>query len=66
VTRKVVDYLPTEITKNAIGLHMHGNYVLGENHYLLQIISMEEVCINTSRTYVVNCILQEQLNNKVI
>lgn len=65
-TKKVVDYIPTEMTKNALGIHMHGSYVLGENHYLLQIISMADVVINDKPSYVVNCIIQEQLNGEVI
>lgn len=65
-TKKIIDYIPTELTSNAIGLHMHGNYVLDKEHYLLQIISMEEVLIDSKPSYVVNCILQEQLNGEVV
>ena len=65
-TVKTIDYIPTEKTKNAIGIHMHGSYVLGKNHYLLQIISLEEVMIDNTKSYVVNCILQEQKDNQVI
>jgi hypothetical protein len=65
-TKKVVDYIPTNMTLSAIGIHMHGNYVLGDNHYLLQIISLEDPIIKGKESYVVNCILQEQLNGKVI
>ena len=65
-TKKVIDYIPTAKIPNVIGLHMHGNYVLGENHYLLQALSLENVIINGKESYVVNCILQEQLNGEVI
>jgi hypothetical protein len=65
-TKKVIDYIPTDMTSSAIGLHMHGNYVLGDNHYLLQIISLEDVVIQGKESYVVNCILQEQVDGKVI
>lgn len=65
-TKKVIDYIPTPKIPKAIGLHMHGNYVLGENHYLLQAISFEEVEIVGKKSYVVNCILQEQLDGKVV
>ena len=65
-TKKVVDYIPTAKIPKVIGLHMHGNYVLGDNHYLLQALSFEDVVINGKKSYVVNCILQEQLDGKVI
>ena len=65
-TKKVVEYIPTNKIPNVIGLHMHGNYVLGNNHYLLQAISFEDVVIENKKTSVVNCILQEQLNGEVI
>lgn len=65
-TKKVVEYIPTNKIPNVIGLHMHGNYVLGDNHYLLQAISFEDVVIKNKKTSVVNCILQEQLNGEVI
>jgi hypothetical protein len=65
-TTKVVDYIPTKKIPNVIGLHMHGNYVLGDNHYLLQAISFEDVIIENKKTRVVNCILQEQLNGEII
>lgn len=65
-TKKVIDYIPTVKIPKVTGLHMHGNYVLGNNHYLLQAISFEDVIIKDKKSYVVNCILQEQLNGKVI
>ena len=65
-TQKIIDYIPTPKIPKVIGLHMHGNYVLDSNHYLLQAISLEEVIIKTKKSYVVNCILQEQLNGEVI
>lgn len=65
-TIKVVDYIPTKKIPKVVGLHFHGNYVLNENHYLLQAVSLENVYINNKESYVVNCILQEQLNGEVI
>lgn len=65
-TQKIIDYIPTPKIPKVIGLHMHGNYVLGKNHYLLQAISFEEVEIHNKKSYVVNNILQEQLNGEVI
>jgi hypothetical protein len=65
-TKKVIDYISTHKIPKVVGLHMHGNYVLGDNHYLLQAISFEDVIISDKKSYVVNCILQEQLNGEVI
>ncbi len=65
-TRKVIDYIPTPNIPKVLGLHFHGNYVLGEEHFLVQAISMEEVLVDNVKTYVVNCILQEQLNGEVV
>lgn len=65
-TKKIIDYIPTPKIPKVVGLHMHGNYVLGDDHYLLQAISLEDVIIEGKKTYVVNCILQEQLRGEVI
>ena len=65
-TVKEVDYIPTTKIPKVIGLHMHGNYVLGKDHYLLQAISFEEVEIQGQKSWVVNCIIQEQKNGCVI
>lgn len=65
-TIKVIDYIPTSKIPRAIGLHFHGNYVLGKDHYLVQALSREDVLINGKRSYVVNCILQEQLDGNVV
>lgn len=64
--RQIVDYIPTNKKSNVIGLHMHGNKVLGDGHYWLQAISLEDVLVDGKQTYVVNCILQEQLNGQVV
>lgn len=64
--KKIIDYIPTSKIPKIIGMQMHGNYVLGDDHYLLQGISFEEVLIDNRNSYVVNCTIQEQLNGRVI
>jgi len=61
-----VDFLPTTYCSNIIGIHSHCNLVLGKNHYLIQYIAFNTVTIDGKETYVVNCGIQEQLNNKII
>lgn len=63
---KRLQLLPNKTLMTKSLCQCHDNLIIDENHYFLLGINKQNVKINNKYTQVLNCMIQEQLNGKVV